>query len=283
VPSTNADRPVVTLGDRKYSVERRWGELPGNHRLDLISQIAVDRRGRVYANKRSDPPVIVFEPSGEFRAAWGGGRVTDAHGIIITADDRMFLVDRDRHQVLVLTLDGEILGTLGERDNPRLQAPFNHPTDVAVADDGEIYVSDGYGNSAVHRFSADFRLVQTWGSPGDGPGEFSTPHAVWIDRSNRVLVADRENNRVQVFDRDGRYLEQWRDFYRPMDLFEDERGMVFVTDHIPRLSMMTPEGKLAGRCRPSFNLPHGISGNAEGDLFIAEQNPASIVKLALMA
>ena len=185
--------------------------------------------------------------------------------------------------MLVFTVDGELLGTLGERDKPRFQAPFNHPTDVAVADDGDIYVSDGYGNSAVHRFSADHRLIRTWGSPGAGPGEFSTPHAIWIDRSNRVLVADRENHRVQIFDRDGRYLAEWRDFYLPMDLHEDARGMVYVTDQIPRLSMMTPDGRLAGRCRPTFNLPHGISGNAEGDLFIAELNPASIVKLALIA
>lgn len=279
----NADRPVVSLGDRRYAVERRWGELPNNHRLELISQLAVDRRGRVYVNKRSDPPVLVFEPSGRFRAAWGGGRVADAHGIFITADDRVFVIDRDRHQVLFFTVEGELLGTLGERDNPRFQAPFNHPTDVAVADDGEIYVSDGYGNSAVHRFSADHRLVSTWGSPGEGPGQFSTPHAIWIDRSNRVLVADRENNRVQIFDRDGLFLGEWRDFYHPMDIYEDARGMVYVTDEIPRLSMMAPDGRLAGRCRPSFNRPHGISGNAEGDLFIAELNPPSIVKLALMA
>ena len=276
------DRPVVALGDRRYAVERRWAELPGNERLELISQLAVDRHGRVYVNRRRDPPVLVFEPSGKLGAAWGEGRLTDAHGIFVTADDRVFVIDRDRHQVLVFSLDGKLLGTLGERDRPRFQAPLNHPTDVAVADDGEIYVSDGYGNSAVHRFSADHRLIRTWGSPGQGPGEFSTPHAIWIDRSNRVLVADRENHRVQIFDREGAYLGEWRDFYLPMDLYEDARGMVYVTDHIPRLSMMTPEGKLAGRCRPTFNLPHGISGNAEGDLFIAEMNPPSIVKLALL-
>ena len=281
--AANPDRPVVVLGDRRYAVERRWGELPKDYRLELISQLAVDRHGRVYVNKRSEPPILVFEPSGRFRAAWGAGRITDAHGILVTADDRVFVVDRDRHQVLIFTVDGELSGTLGERDHPRFQAPFNHPTSVAVAPDGEIYVSDGYGNSAVHRFSADHRLIRTWGSPGQGPGEFSTPHAVWIDRSNRVLVADRENNRVQLFDRDGEYLGEWGDFYHPMGLYEDARGMVYVTDEIPRLSMVTPEGKLAGRCRPSFNRPHGISGNAGGDLFIAEMNPQSIVKLALMA
>ena len=281
--AANPDGLVVSLGDRKYAVERLWGELPGEHRLRVISQLAVDRRGRVYVLQRSDPPVLVFEPSGRFHAAWGQGRVTDAHGIFITPDDRLFLIDRDAHQVLIFTLDGEPLGALGKRNSPSFQAPFNHPTDVAVADDGEIYVSDGYGNSVVHRFSADHRLMRTWGSPGEGPGQFSTPHAVWIDKSNRVLVADREHNRVQLFDRDGAYLDEWRDFYHPMDIYGDARGMVYVTDQIPRLSMIAPDGSLVGRCRPSFNLPHGISGNADGDLFIAEQNPPSIVKLALIA
>lgn len=271
---------VVAMGERRYAVERRWAELPNGERLEAISQLAVDRRGRVYVNRRKDPPILVFEPSGKLQGAWGEGRVTDAHGIFITADDRVFLVDRDRHQILVFSLDGALLATLGERDRPRFQAPFNHPTDVAVAPDGEIYVSDGYGNSAVHRFSADYRHIRTWGSPGKGPGQFTTPHGVWVDRSNRVLVVDRENDRVQIFDRDGDYLGEWGDFHKPMDLYEDERGMVFVTDHIPRLSMMSPEGALLGRCRPTFNLPHGIAGNADGDLFVAEMNPPSIVKLA---
>jgi sugar lactone lactonase YvrE len=139
---------------------------------------------------------LVFEPSGRFHAAWGHDRIADAHGISISPDDRVFLVDRDAHQILIFTIDGALLGTLGERHAPRFQAPFNHPTDAAVAPDGDIYVSDGYGNSAVHRFAPTGELKRTWGRPGAGPGEFSTPHAIWVDRSGRVLVADRENNRV---------------------------------------------------------------------------------------
>ncbi len=275
------DGLVVAMGDRRYRVERPWGELPHDTRLAALSQLAVDSEGRVYAYQRADPPVIVFEPTGALRAAWGHGQIADAHGIFISAADRVYLVDRDAHQILIFTTEGERLGALGTRNAPRFQAPFNHPTDVAVAPDGEIYVSDGYGNSAVHRFSASGEHMTTWGRPGSGPGEFTTPHAIWVDRADRVLVADRENNRVQLFDRDGRFLEEWGDFYRPMDIAEDDRGMILVTDQVPRLSMLSPAGELVGRCRAVWNGAHGISSNARGDIFLAEMRPNRVTRLAV--
>ena len=274
---------MVVMGDRRYRVERPWGEMPHDTRLAALSQLAVDSEGRVYAYQRADPPVIVFEPTGAFRATWGHGLIADAHGIFISADDRVYLVDRDAHQILIFTTGGDPLGALGTRNAPRFQAPFNHPTDVAVAPDGEIYVSDGYGNSAIHRFSASGEHMTTWGRPGSGPGEFTTPHAIWVDRADRVLVADRENNRVQVFDRDGRFLEEWGDFYHPMDIAEDDRGMILVTDQVPRLSMLSPAGELVGRCRAVWNGAHGVSCNARGDIFLAEMNPNRVTKLAVTA
>lgn len=272
---------IVTMGERRYRVERPWGRLPTDLALHAVSQLAVDSRGRVYLFQRADPPVIVFEPSGEMRAAWGNGRIADAHGIFIAADDRVFLVDRDAHEIVIFTSDGEEIGTLGTRHAPSFQAPFNHPTDVAVAPDGEIYVSDGYGNAAVHRFAPSGAHLATWGRPGSGPGEFTTPHAVWVDRAGQVLVADRENDRVQVFDRNGGYRDSWGDFYHPMDISEDDQGMILVTDQIPRLSMLTPDGTLVGRCRAVWNGAHGVAANASGDVFLAEMQPNRITKLAL--
>ena len=278
-----SDSLVVVLGDRRYHIERPWGVLPSDMEFGLISQLALDSEGCVYVFQRAEPPVLVFEPSGKFRAAWGHGRVADAHGIFISPEDRVFLVDRDAHQVLIFTVDGTLVGALGERNVPRLQAPFNHPRDVAVAPDGEIYVSDGYGNSVVHRFSASGEHMTTWGRPGSGPGEFTTPHAIWVDRADRVLVADRENDRVQVFDRDGRFLAAWGDCYHPMDIAEDDRGMILVTDQVPRLSMLSPAGGLVGRCRAVWNGAHGVSCNAGGDIFLAEMNPNRVTKLAVTA
>jgi hypothetical protein len=275
----SSDELAVVLGDRRYRVERPWGQLPGSMTPSQISQLAVDSKGMVYVFQRGEPPVLVFAPSGALQGGLAKGRIADAHGIAIAPDDRLFLVDRDAHQILMLTTDGEILATLGERHRPRMGAPFNHPADAAVAADGEIYVADGYGNSMVHRFSADGRHLQSFGRPGTGPGEFTTPHAIWVDRSNRVLVADRENDRVQLFDRDGRYLEQWGDFYHPMDIYEDRAGRIYVSDQIPRLSQLSPTGQLIGRCRPCYNTPHGIWGAPDGAIFVAEMNPSQVVKL----
>lgn len=280
--ATAGDALTVLMGARRYRVERPWGELPTGLDLVALSQLAVDSAGRVYAYRRADPPVLVFEASGAFRGAWGGGRIADAHGIYISADDRVFLVDRDAHEVLIFGTEGDQLGSLGRRNVPSFQAPFNHPTDVAVAADGEIYVSDGYANAAVHRFAADGRHLGSWGRPGSGPGEFMTPHAIWVDSADRVLVVDRDNNRVQLFDREGGWLGQWTDFFHPMDICADDQGMLLVSDQVPRLSMYAPDGTLVGRCRGVWNGAHGIFANAAGDVFLAEMHPNRITKLGLI-
>lgn len=264
---------VVALGDRLYAVERPWGALPSGLSLAFVSQVTVDADDYVYLCQRHDPPVIVFDPEGAFVRSWGSGVIADAHGIAAGPENRIYVVDRDAHQVLVFDRDGRLEQTIGERHRPRLQAPFNHPCDVAVAPDGELYVADGYGNAAVHRFAADGTHIATWGEPGSGPGQFTTPHAVWVDPLDRVLVADRENNRVQAFTRDGAFLAAWGDHYHPMDLYVDADGRLFVTDQIPRLSMLAPDGALVGRCRPVAYGAHGIWGDSHGRIYLAEANP----------
>ena len=277
------EKLIVILADRQYQVVRPWGILPDGMSFRFISDLALDSVGNVFVFQRGSSPVLVFEPSGTFQSAWGQEYINDAHGISISADDRVFLVDRDAHQILIFTVDGTLLGRIGKRNDPQFQAPFNHPTNVAVAPNGDIYVADGYGNSVIHWFSSGGKLKRTWGQPGTGAGEFSTPHSIWFDHQNRVLVVDRENNRVQIFDREGEYIDEWGDFFHPMDIYEDNRGMIYITDQIPRLSMMSPDGELLGRCRPVLNTPHGISGNNRGDIFLAEMNPTRVTKLSLIS
>ena len=199
---------VVGTGDFVYDVVRPWGTLPAGWSLGLVSHVAVDSKDRVYFYQRKDPPVLVFDGDGHFLSGWGSQRLCDAHGIFIGPDDHIYLCNRDEHEVLKLTPEGRVVLTLGHRGRPALQAPFNHPADVAVSPSGEIYVADGYGNSSVHRFSAEGRHLGSWGAPGAGHAQFTTPHGIWVDRQSRVLVADRENNRVQLFSPEGDYHER---------------------------------------------------------------------------
>jgi len=274
------ERFTVILGDRRYAVHRKWARLPAGESFGFISDVMVDGEGRVHVAQRgTDQPVLVFDADGSLIGSWGEGALAEPHYITAGNDGSILVADRDAHQVLRFDAEGKLLQALGKRHWPSLDAPFNHPTAAAQAPDGEIYVSDGYGNSNVHHFTADGTLIKTWGRPGEGPGAFTTPHAIAIDRRGRVLVGDRENNRVQVFDRDGAFVAAWGDFYHPMQIWIDDRDLVFVTDQIPRITLLTSEGERIGRCRGAINGAHGLSGDADGNLYLAELPPQEITKL----
>ena len=278
------DDLVVALGDRRYKVERRWCKPTSNEPFGFISDLVVDSEGNIHVGHRgTESPVLVFDPSGVFVRSWGQGQIADVHYMSITEDDLILLADRDAHQILAFDTGGNLQFGLGERHSPQWQAPFNHPTAASMSADGDIYVSDGYGNSVVHKFSRDGALLQTWGKPGDSSGAFTTPHCVWVDRTDHVYVADRENDRLQVFDRDGAYVAEWGDFYHPMKIYVDDRHRIFVTDQIPRISMLNASGELVGRCRGATMGAHGLWGDRAGNLYMAELPPEEITRLALMS
>ena len=269
----------ILLGGRRYAVERDFGRLPATIAPARVSQVAVDGAGRVHVLRRGKVPVVVFAPDGSFLFAYGEGQVFDPHGIAIDAGDRAFVVDRDAHQVLCFAPDGSLLFALGERHMPRWREPFNHPTQAAVADDGEIYVADGYGNGRVHRFDPEGRWRASFGDIGTTECAFMTPHALLVDSRDRVLVCDRENDRVQLFDRAGGWLGAWHGLCRPMDLCEAEDGTILVTDQVPSLTCFAPDGERLGRARPSLNGAHGIARAADGTLYLAEIDPTSVTRL----
>lgn len=275
----STEQQQVILGERRYRVDRFWGQLPQDVKLGLVSTLAVAGDGSVHVAQRGGAPVIAFDADGHYLHAWDADCVSDPHGINIDRRDRILIVDRDAHEIQIRTLTGEPIAVLGTRHRPQFQAPFNHPTSAFGAADGEIYVADGYGNSNVHRFAADGKHLSTWGSAGPGACELSTPHSVWVDQRDRVLVADRENNRVSVFDRDGRYITSWTDFYHPMDIAEDADGFIYVSDQIPRLTQLDPDGRMVGRCRPVWNTPHGVACGQDGAIFVTEMSPSSLTRL----
>ena len=273
------ERYTVILGDRRYAIHRKWAR-PEGPGFGFLSDLMVDGAGHVHVAQRgTDRPVLVFDRDGRQIGAWGESTLAEPHYINPSVDGGILVADRDAHQVLRFDKDGKVVQALGKRHWPSLDAPFNHPTAAAQAPDGQIYVADGYGNSSVHRFAADGSLIRTWGGQGSGPGAFTTPHAIAVDRRGRVLVADRENNRVQVFDRDGNFVAEWGDFYHPMQIWIDDRDLVFVTDQIPRISLLTLDGKLVGRCRGAINGAHGLSGDADRNLYLSELPPQEVTKL----
>lgn len=285
---SETDRLFVRLGPRKYRVERPWGRPPKDVRFSPISGVTVDSKDNVYVLIRRDaaadpkpgPAVLVFSPEGDFVRAFGEQSVADSHGAFVGPGDRILIGDRDGHQIFCFDSEGRVLFTLGTRHEPL--SPFNHPTDAAVGPNGDIYVSDGYANSCVHRFSKDGKWKQTWGRPGQGPGEFALPHAIWVLADGRVLVADRRNCRIQVFTADGAYLTEWRDVFNPADIYVDRDGLIHVCDDVPRVTVLTPDGIVVGRGRPTLNSAHGMYGDSKRNLYLAETNPARITKLALV-
>ena len=279
----SSHRLVVGLGSRRYRVERPWGNLPSD--AGRVSDVTVDSRGHVFVLLRYDPlvdvpgtPVVELDRSGVRLNAWGAELIADSHMIACSSDDRLYIVDRDAHEIVICSTQGKRLGGIGGRHRPL--EPFNHPTDVAFAPSGEIYVSDGYANSKVHRFNKGGSPVKSWGSLGRGRGEFINSHAVWVLPDERVVVVDRENDRLQVFTPDGELLYIWGSFKQPLDIWGDAEGNLFVTDLVPSLSMLSPDGRMLGRCRPVLNGAHGVWGDADGNLFLAEPNPSRITRLA---
>jgi len=270
----------VLIGGVIYAVERNWAPPPAGIATGRISTLAVDSHANLHVLRRgAEPPVLVYDAKGRFVRSFGDGLIFDAHGITIDAQDRVFVVDRDAHQVVCFSPSGEMLFTLGERHVPRWEAPFNHPTDVAVAPDGSIFVSDGYANARIHVFAPDLTLRLSFGRVGRGPGELMTSHALIVDRQGRIVVADREGDRLQLFSPSGAWLGERVGLSRPMDIFERADGALIVPDMVPSVSAFAPDGTLLGRGRPSLNGAHGIAGDASGTIYLAEIDPNSITRL----
>jgi sugar lactone lactonase YvrE len=281
---------VVGAGKHTYELDEEWAQLPDGVDV-LAASVTVDANDNVYCFSRvKEHPVVVFDRDGNFLRSWGAGRFAFPHTIRADKDDNLWLVDRDHAQMMLFTTEGKLLRTIGTKgfrsdtgvppDDFRSDAyqkvthggpPFNLPTDIDVAPSGDLFVTDGYGNARVHKFGADGTLVKSWGEPGTAPGQFRLPHGVWIDRRGRVLVADRENDRVQIFDQDGRLLTVWpTKLIGPAVFYVDDEDVVYIVEHnAGMVSVLTLDGeRLAHWGDPAFRSCHGIWGDSRGDLYV---------------
>jgi DNA-binding beta-propeller fold protein YncE len=310
-PGTSASSTCERYG---YTPNDHWAKLPDGWTWNEVTAVAVDSADRVFVFNRGEHPVMIFDREGSFISSWGEGLFARPHGITIGPDDSVYCTDDLDHTVRKFTPDGELLLTLGTSGKPsdtgatsvdfrtivRQAGPFHFPTNLALSPEGELYVSDGYGNARIHKFAPDGTLLFSWGRPGTEPGEFQVPHGIAVDEQGTVYVADRENSRIQLFSPDGVYLTEWRDVARPCQVFVtgggEDSSRVYVAElgyrsgmwpgtEAPsedspggRVSIFDRRGKLHARwgggqnpCAPGdFFAPHDIRVDSRGDIYVSE-------------
>jgi len=215
---------MVSVGSGEYVYEpvENWAKLPPGWSFKEIGGVGVDRNDNVYVFNRGEHPMIVFDRDGNFLRSFGEGLFPRAHGVFMAPDDTIWLTDDGDHTVRQCTLEGKVLLTMGISGKPAPYMsgePFHRCTHTAMSPEGDIYVSDGYGNSRVHKYAPNGKLIMSWGAPGTDPGEFNIAHNITCDADGWVYVADRENHRVQVFDGNGKYETQWNNLHRPCGLY----------------------------------------------------------------
>ena len=286
---------AVVLGTEgyRYEVAEGWAKLPPGYEFNAdVAAVGVDKHDNVYAFNRGKHPMCVFDREGNLLRTWGEGIYPRAHGVFMAPDDTIWLTDDGDHTVRQCTLDGKILLTIGVPGKPAPYMsgdPFHRCTHTAMSPQGDLYVSDGYGNSRVHKFSPNGKLLFSWGEPGTDPGQFNIAHNICCDPDGWVYVADRENHRVQVFDGNGKYETQWNNLHRPCGLYMPythnpvcyigELSVNRLNANLgPRVSIVDNQGKLlsrigdpfAGTAPTSFIGPHGLAADSRGDLYVGE-------------
>lgn len=274
-------------GDYQYELVDGWPKVPEGWVLEAVSDAAVDSEGRIYAFSRGKHPLSVFNKAGDFLTSWGYGEfgvtpnlVSQSHGIFITPDDQVYLTDAYQHIVRRYSRLGDKNKEWGVPGVPGVtyhKRQFNMPTGVTFSPSGEfMFVSDGYGNRCIHKYTAEGEHLTTWGEAGSGPGQFAVVHNIGCDKAGRLLVCDRENNRIQLFDQDGAFIEQWTDVSAPGDVWITDDGMIYVVEQGTggHVSVWTPEGECISRFSGAkggiVQAPHGLAVDDEGSIYVAE-------------
>ena len=287
---------ATRLGSEDYIYEELsdWAQLPEGWSFMEVADVVVDSQDRVYVFNRGEHPMIIFEQDGSFVSSWGEDLFTRAHGVTVGPDGMLYCVDDGDHSIRKCTPDGKVLMTIGTPGEPapaHSGQPFNRPTKVAFdPKTDELYISDGYGNARVHKYSPDGKHLSSWGEYGTDPGQFNLVHSVCTDSNGKVYIADRESHRVQIFDEEGRYLDQWNNLHRPCGLhIEDD--LVYI-GQVPTQLEVNADYPNIGGCVTIHDLnghrlarlgdvwrgegpgqfisPHGIAIDSHGDIYVGE-------------
>ena len=289
---------IVGQGEFKYEALEVWPILPKDINLLETPGVAVNSLDLVHVfSRNTEHPVMIFDRHGNFKNGFGKGIFSNrTHGIFIGPDDNIFCVDDGIHTITKFSSSGELLMTIG---TPGISSkkwsgkPFNKPTHAAVSQNtGDIFITDGYGNFSVHKYSGDGKYIKSWGEAGIDPGQFVRPHNIAVDENDRVLVADREAHRVQIFDSEVTVLDIWNNIYMPNGLTIGPDKNIYIgelnseemfVDPVPhglghRVSILSPSGELLcrfghpeeGEDPGKFIAPHGICVDSYGDIYVGE-------------
>ncbi len=295
--TTKSEGILVSYGKYVYRHVPGWGKLPDGWEWNHAVGVGIDSKERIYVYNRSAHPMMVFDTEGNLLNHWGEGLFKSAHMVSVGPDDTLYTTDIGNHTVRRWTPEGELLLTLGTPDKPARRMsgrPFNQPTHAVVGRDGNIYITDGYGNARVHIFSPEGAHLHSFGEPGTGPGQFRSPHCVYIDPSEQLYVVDRENYRIQVFTKEGRYIREFHGVHRPDHIWPGDDGDLIVTElgfragaapdgppqnplvHPAGIKFMTPTGQWVGGWGMGTDTPgdilagHMAVTDKKGNLYVGE-------------
>jgi sugar lactone lactonase YvrE len=331
VPGLLAQTPVAPVNDapNPYRTVENFFKLPEGRVWGSISTVEpaadgrsiwiVDRCGANSCVGSKLPVVMKFDESGKLVTSFGAGMFVFPHGIHVDAEGNVWVVDglppgagrggapqpELGHQVVKFSPEGKVLLTLGMPGMTGADAMhFNQPSDVITARNGDIFVADGHGgnsNARIVKYTRDGKFIKEWGTKGTAPGQLDTPHALAMDSRGRLFVADRGNNRIQIFDQEGKFLEEWYQFSRPSGVYIDRNDVIYVADSesnkarkhgewkrgirigsardgkvtafIPDDNPNVDEGPLAGT-----SGPEGVAADAQGNVYGAEVGQKGVKK-----
>jgi streptogramin lyase len=257
-PQTNTD----------YDISSTWFQLPAGMEFGRSVAVGADGKGHILFTRREvEPPIVIFDRSGKYVRGFGEGMFSadgGPHSIGVDREGFVWATDRNANAVYKFTMEGKLVMTLGKKgvkgDNTSTDL-FDGPSNVAVAPNGDIFVTDGYGNSRIVKFSRDGKFLKIiGGQKGKEPGQFDLPHAILINSKGQLVVTDRNNSRIQIFDQDGKFIEQWANLGgQPSGLYLDADDTVWTNDNASDVIIKIKDGKVVETIRGLGGRPHMIT------------------------
>lgn len=279
---------IFRSGDFCYKFIWNWAKWPKELKECQVSGVFCDKNDQLYAfNRTENEPIAVFNPDGTFDRAFGSGLFVHPHGIFINNKGNIWCADDRGHVIKEIAPNGDLIRTLGtgipsdsgyeegvqwpkDLDTiKRAAPPFNRPTRLVEAPWGDLYASDGYANASVHRFSADGTLIRTWGGCGTQHGHFKLPHGIWADIRERIWVTDRENNRTQLFTKEGEFIRSFDHMLYPSEIWSDNEKYIYVSEAYGGMTVFDMDLNVVAQIGHYMSqiYSHSICGDSQGNIY----------------